>query len=44
MLLKDLLESVPGKTYITLAMIVLVLGCGIIASVIYPQRQEESNL
>jgi len=44
MLLKDLIEAVPGKTYITLGLIVLILGAGIVASVLCPQRQEPDAL
>jgi tellurite resistance protein TerC len=44
MLLKDLIEAVPGKTYITLGLIVLILGGGIVASILYPQRQEPDIL
>ena len=44
MLLKDLIEAVPGKTYIVLGLIVLILGGGIVASVLCPQRQEPDIL
>ncbi len=43
MLLKDLIEAVPGKTYITLGLIVLILGGGILASILSPKQQTDSN-
>jgi tellurite resistance protein TerC len=41
MLLKDLIEQVPGKTYIMLGLIVMILGAGIAASVIWPEKKPE---
>ena len=41
MLLKDVLEAVPGKTYITLGLILATLGAGVLASVIYPPKGDE---
>ena len=43
MLLKDLIEAVPDKTYITLGLIVLILGAGIVASILCPKQQTDSN-
>lgn len=40
MLLKDLLHNVPGTTYITLGLIVVILGAGVVASVIWAKRHE----
>ena len=39
MLLKDVLKAVPGQTYMTLGVIVLVLGAGIVASLVFSPRR-----
>jgi len=36
MLLKNYLEAVPGKTYLMLGAIVLIMGAGVLASVVWP--------
>ena len=41
MLLKDLIEDLPGKTYLTLGLIVAILGAGIVASVLRPMSAAE---
>jgi hypothetical protein len=38
MLLKDFLEFVPGKTYIMLGLVVVILGAGVLASVASARR------
>jgi len=43
MLLKDLVAPVPGKTYITLGVVVLVLGAGVAASVIAARRHRDDG-
>jgi tellurite resistance protein TerC len=40
MLLKDVLESVPGLDYITLGLILATLGAGVLASVLRPPKGE----
>jgi tellurite resistance protein TerC len=43
MLLKDYVEALPGKTYITLGVILLVLACGVLASVAWPADQAKTD-
>ena len=44
MLLKKYVEGLPGKTYILLGLIVLILAGGIVASMIYTKRHgRETN-
>jgi hypothetical protein len=43
MLLKDYLERLPGKTYLMLGTIVLIMGVGVLASVIWPGRDAEGG-
>jgi len=43
MLLKDVIEHLPGKTYITLGVILAVLGAGVLASVIWPEKKSETE-
>jgi len=44
MLLKNYVEGLPGKTYIMLGLIVLILAGGIVASMIYTKRHgRETN-
>lgn len=38
MLLKDFIEHLPGKTYITLGLILAILGAGILASILRPEK------
>jgi integral membrane protein TerC family protein len=43
MLLKDVLETLPGTTYYTLGAITLILGGGIVASLVRARRASESR-
>jgi tellurite resistance protein TerC len=43
MLLKDVLQALPGTTYYTLGAIALILGAGIIASIVRARRTPESQ-
>jgi tellurite resistance protein TerC len=43
MLLKDVLQTLPGTTYYTLGAITLILGGGVIASIIRARRTPESG-
>jgi len=40
MLLRDVLHAVPGLTYWTLGSIVVILGCGILASILHPAEEK----
>jgi hypothetical protein len=41
--LKDLLETLPGTTYYTLAAVALLLGGGVVASIVRARRTPESG-
>jgi tellurite resistance protein TerC len=43
MLLKNYLEAVPGKTYLMLGAIVLIMGAGVAASLVWPERPADGQ-
>jgi len=43
MLLKDFVEDLPGKTYITLGLILAILGTGVVASILRPEEPGEGK-